>query len=154
MLQVGQKAPPFQLPDADMYMVDSSDYLDKKNLVLYFYPKDDTTGCTIEAVELSDLMEDFDKLDTLVFGISRDNCASHASFRDKHGLTVRLLADPEGEACEAFGVWQEKEAHGQKRMGIVRSTFIIDKSGVVREALYDVKPKGHAGQVLQLVKSL
>ncbi len=74
MLQVGQKAPPFQLPDADMYMVDSSDYLDKKNLVLYFYPKDDTTGCTIEAVELSDLMDDFEKLDTLVFGISRDNC--------------------------------------------------------------------------------
>ena len=154
MLKQGDTAPGFSLPDADMKMINSADYIGKKHLVLYFYPKDDTTGCTIEAVELSDLMDDFHQLDTLVFGISRDNCVSHASFRDKHGLTVELLADTEGEACKAYGVWQEKEKYGEKRMGIVRSTFVIDKSGVVRQALYDVKPNGHAMQVLDLVKQV
>ncbi|EGV52878.1 peroxiredoxin [endosymbiont of Riftia pachyptila] len=154
MLQIGEVAPEFELPDADMYMVKSTDFIGKKNLVLYFYPKDDTTGCTIEAVELSDLVETFEQSDTQIFGVSRDNCVSHAAFRDKHGLTVRLLADPDGEACEAYGVWQEREAHGEKRMGIVRSTFIIDKHGVLRHALYDVKPKGHAAEVLQLVQQL
>ncbi|EGW53473.1 peroxiredoxin [Candidatus Endoriftia persephonae] len=154
MLQIGEVAPEFELPDADMYMVKSTDFIGKKNLVLYFYPKDDTTGCTIEAVELSDLVETFEQSDTQIFGVSRDNCVSHAAFRDKHGLTVRLLADPDGEACEVYGVWQEREAHGEKRMGIVRSTFIIDKHGVLRHALYDVKPKGHAAEVLQLVQQL
>ncbi|MEN8168419.1 MAG: peroxiredoxin [Pseudomonadota bacterium] len=154
MLKPGENAPEFSLPDSDMKMVDSRDFLGKNYLVLYFYPKDDTTGCTIEAVELSDLMDDFQRLDTLVFGISRDNCVSHASFRDKHGLTVQLLADTEGEACKSYGVWQEKEKNGEKRMGIVRSTFVIDKEGVVRQAMYDVKPKGHAVQVLDLLRQV
>ena len=154
MLKLGQTAPEFSLPDADMKMVNSKDFHGKNNIVLYFYPKDDTTGCTIEAVELSDLMDEFDKLDTLVFGISRDNCVSHASFRDKHGLTVQLLADPEGEVCKSYAVWQEKEKNGEKRMGILRSTFVIDKQGILRQAMYDVKPKGHAVQVLDLVKEV
>lgn len=152
MLEPGQNAPEFSLPDADMKMVDSKDFHGKNNVVLYFYPKDDTTGCTIEAVELSDLMDEFRQLDTLVFGISKDNCVSHASFRDKHGLTVQLLADTEGEVCESYGVWQEKEKNGEKRMGIVRSTFVIDKQGTLRQVMYDVKPKGHAVQVLDLIK--
>jgi peroxiredoxin Q/BCP/two-component system osmolarity sensor histidine kinase EnvZ len=154
MLKSGDKAPPFELPDADMQVVSSDKFLGNRNLVLYFYPKDDTTGCIIEAVELSDLMEDFVANDTLVFGISRDNCISHATFRDKHGLSVSLLADIDGEVCFAYDVWREKEKHGEKRMGILRSTFIIDKSGVIGEAIYDVKPKGHAAQVLELVKQL
>ena len=152
MLQPGQTAPQFSLPDSDMKMVNSADFLGKKHLVIYFYPKDDTTGCTIEAVELTELIDDFQHLDALVFGISRDNCASHAAFRDKHGLTVQLLADTEGEVCKTYGVWQEKEKNGEKRMGIVRSTFVIDKDGILRHAMYDVKPKGHAGFVLDLVR--
>ena len=154
MLRAGQIAPEFSLPDADMKMVNLVDFRGKNNIVLYFYPKDDTTGCTIEAVELSDLMDDFRDLDALVFGVSRDNCVSHAAFRDKHGLAVQLLADTEGEVCNAYGVWQEKEKNGEKRMGIVRSTFVIDKQGVLREAMYDVKPKGHAAQVLNFIKGV
>lgn len=154
MLNPGDKAPAFELPDADLHSVSSEALLGECNLVLYFYPKDDTTGCTIEALELSDLMDEFTALDTRVIGISRDSCVSHAAFRDKHGLTVTLLADTDGEACLAYDVWREKEKNGEKRMGILRSTFIIDKSGVVRRAIYDVKPKGHAIQVLELVREI
>ncbi|MBW9264193.1 MAG: peroxiredoxin [Candidatus Thiodiazotropha sp. (ex. Lucinisca nassula)] len=154
MLNPGDKAPPFELPDADMHIINSNHFLSNQNLVIYFYPKDDTTGCTIEALELSDLMDEFSALDTQVIGISRDNCVSHAAFRDKHGLTVQLLADTEGEVCNDYDVWREKEKNGEKRMGILRSTFIIDKAGIIREALYDVKPKGHATQVLEKVKKI
>ncbi|MES9847865.1 MAG: peroxiredoxin, partial [Candidatus Thiodiazotropha sp.] len=136
MLNPGDKAPPFELPDADMHIINSNHFLSNQNLVIYFYPKDDTTGCTIEALELSDLMDEFSALDTQVIGISRDNCVSHAAFRDKHGLTVQLLADTEGEVCNDYDVWREKEKNGEKRMGILRSTFIIDKAGIIREALY------------------
>jgi len=89
-----------------------------------------------------------------VLGVSKDNCVSHAAFRDKHGLSIQLLADIDGELCEQFDVWREKEAHGEKRMGILRSTFIIDKEGVLRHAMYDVRPKGHAAAVLELVRNL
>jgi peroxiredoxin Q/BCP/two-component system osmolarity sensor histidine kinase EnvZ len=154
MLKPGDPAPAFMLPDADMQMVNSESLLSDGHLVIYFYPKDDTTGCTIEAVELSDLMDEFDSLNTRVVGISKDNCISHANFRDKHGLTVTLLADTDGEVCEAYAVWREKEKNGEKRMGILRSTFIVDKAGTVREAIYDVKPKGHAAQVLEMVRKI
>lgn len=154
MLKPGDKAPAFELPDADMHMISSEKLLGDCNLVLYFYPKDDTTGCTIEAVELSDLMEEFEAYETQVIGISRDNCVSHAAFRDKHGLTVTLLADTDGEVCFAYDVWQEREKNGEKRMGILRSTFIIDKAGVIRQAIYDVKPKGHAAQVFEMIKQI
>ncbi|MCU7803496.1 MAG: peroxiredoxin [Candidatus Thiodiazotropha sp. (ex Lucinoma annulata)] len=154
MLNAGDKAPFFELPDSDMRIINSEQFVGKQNLVIYFYPKDDTTGCTIEALELSDLTDDFTSLDTQVIGISRDNCVSHAAFRDKHGLTVQLLADTDGEVCNAYGVWREKEKNGIKRMGILRSTFIIDKSGIIREVIYDVKPKGHAAQILERVKKI
>ncbi|MEW8298140.1 MAG: peroxiredoxin [Candidatus Thiodiazotropha sp.] len=154
MLTPGDKAPPFELPDADMQIINSEQFAGRHNLVIYFYPKDDTTGCTIEALELSDLSDEFASLETVVIGISRDNCASHAAFRDKHGLTVQLLADTDGEVCSAFDVWREKEKNGEKRMGILRSTVIIGKAGIIREALYDVKPKGHAAQVLEAVKKI
>ncbi|MDP3688548.1 MAG: peroxiredoxin, partial [Sulfurimicrobium sp.] len=104
--------------------------------------------------EFSELEEDLGHLDTEVLGISRDDCISHAAFRDKHGLSVRLLADTEGEMCEKYGVWQEKEKDGVKKMGIVRSTFIIDKRGVLRHALYSVNPRGHAAEAMRLVKTM
>jgi len=153
MLTPGEPAPDFLLPDSDMQMVQLEDFKGK-NVVLYFYPKDDTTGCTIEALEFTDLMDDFTQADAVVLGVSKDNCVSHAAFRDKHGLSVQLLADIEGELCEQFDVWREKEAHGEKKMGILRSTFVIDKQGVLRHAMYDVKPKGHAAAVLGLVQQL
>jgi peroxiredoxin len=137
-----------------MKRVSLEQLIGSRNLVIYFYPKDDTPGCTMEALDFTDLQAAFDAAETDVVGISRDTCTSHGAFRDKYGLTVQLLADTEGEACEAYGVWREKEAHGEKRMGIVRSTFIIDRSGVIRHALYDVKPKGHAAQILELVQAL
>lgn len=154
MLKPGDPAPEFELPSADLEMVQSSELVGKSNMVVYFYPKDDTPGCTMEAIDFSDLLDEFRAVDTEIFGISRDNCLSHGDFRDKHGLTIQLLSDTEGTVCEAFDVWREKEAHGEKRMGILRSTFVIDKSGTVRHALYDVKPKAHAAHVLELVKAL
>lgn len=154
MLQPGDKAPLFSLPDADMERVDLARILAGKNVVVYFYPKNDTPGCTLEALEFSDLQADFEALGAEVLGISRDSCVSHGAFRDRHGISVRLLADADGEVCEAFDVWREREAHGERRMGVVRSTFVIDKQGLVRHALYDVRPKGHAKQVLELVRAL
>ena len=154
MLKPGDTAPDFALPDADLKLVSLSDFLGRQNLVLYFYPKDDTPCCTVEAIDLPDRTEQFEALDAAVLGISRDNCTSHAAFRDKHGLAVQLLADMDGEVCETYGVWQEKEKNGVKKMGIVRSTFVIDKQGVVRQALYGVNAKGHADAVLGLVREL
>jgi peroxiredoxin len=154
MLHPGDPAPLFSLPDADMDRFHLVNKKGKKKLVLYFYPKDDTPGCTLEALEFTDLQPEFEALETEVIGISMDSCVSHGAFRDKHGINVRLLADTEGEVCEAYGVWQERERQGEKRLGILRSTFILDREGTIRHALYDVKPKGHAAQVLELMKEL
>ena len=153
MLQSGVHAPDFTLPDADMEMVKLSGLKGKK-IVLYFYPKDDTPGCTLEAIEFSDLEEEFAANNSLVIGISKDDCMSHADFRDKHGLAVQLLADVEGRVCEKYGVWQEKEKEGVRKMGIVRSTFIIDKSGNIAHAMYGITAKGHAAEILKLIKEL
>lgn len=152
MLQVGQHAPGFTLPDAEMSMVKLSSFKGKHNVVLFFYPRDDTPGCTLEAIDFSDHEDEFMRHDTIVLGISRDDCLSHAAFRDKHGLSVNLLSDEEGEVCEKYGVWQEKEKDGVKKMGIVRSTFIIDKQGNIRQAHYGVTPKGHAAEILKELK--
>ena len=154
MLRAGQAAPEFTLPDADMEMVSLADYRDRKNVVLYFYPKDDTPGCTREAIDFSDLEDEFNELRTVILGVSRDDCLSHGAFRDKHGLSVRLLSDADSEACEKYGVLQEKEIEGVRRVGISRSTFIIDRHGTVRHALYGVKAAGHAQEVLELVRRL
>lgn len=155
MLKVGQPAPAFDLPDADMNVVSLNGYRGCRNVVLYFYPKDDTPGCTIEAIDFSELQDDFLGLDTVVLGVSMDDCMSHGSFRDKHGLALQLLADAEGEVCAQYGVLQEKEVDGKgKKRCILRSTFIIDKEGTVRHALYGVNARGHAAEVLNLVKEL
>ncbi len=153
MLQPGTHAPEFTLPDADMQLFKLSS-LKGSNVVVYFYPKDDTPGCTVEAIEFSDLDDEFGKYDTVVIGISRDDCISHAGFRDKHGLSVKLLADVDGKVCERYGVWQEKEKDGSKKMGIVRSTFLIGKDGMLQKALYGVNARGHAVEVLNLVKEV
>lgn len=153
MLQPGTHAPEFTLPDADMQLFKLSS-LKGSNVVVYFYPKDDTPGCTVEAIEFSDLDDEFGKYDTVVIGISRDDCISHAGFRDKHGLSVKLLADVDGKVCERYGVWQEKEKDGGKKMGIVRSTFLIGKDGMLQKALYGVNARGHAVEVLNLVKEV
>jgi len=155
MLKAGQPAPQFDLPDADMNMVSLASFRGSRNVVLYFYAKDDTPACTIEAIDFSEREDDFLKHNTVVLGVSMDDCLSHGSFRDKHGLSVQLLADAEGEVCEKYGVLQEKEVNGKGRKRcVLRSTFVIDIKGLVRHALYGVPPRGHAGEVLNLVKGL
>ena len=154
MLRTGQSAPGFDLPDADMESVSLGGFKGRKNVVLYFYPKDDTPGCTMEAIDFSDQQDDFASVDAVVLGISMDDCLSHGSFRDKHGLSVQLLADVDGEVCNRYGVLHEKERDGKTIVCIQRSTFIIDKNGVLRHALYGVSPRGHAAEVLVLVRSI
>jgi peroxiredoxin Q/BCP len=154
MLQAGQHAPMFALPDADMQTVDVGKLRGKKNIVLYFYPKDGTPGCTIQATEFSDHEDEFARYDCVIMGVSPDDCLAHAEFRDTNGVSIRLLADTEGEVCRKYGVLEDKESNGQRRRSIVRSTFVIDKKGMVRHAFYNVNPRGHASEVLDLVKSL
>lgn len=153
MLKAGDRAPDFELPDADMNMVTSEAFAGRR-YVIYFYPKDDTPGCTLEAQEFTDMMPEFTTRNTALIGVSRDTCASHGAFRDKYGIDVTLLADVEGQLCEAYGVWQEKEKNGEKKMGIVRSTFVVDEQGLIRYAEYGVTPKGHAERILEVVNSL
>ncbi|HEX4764277.1 MAG TPA: peroxiredoxin [Usitatibacter sp.] len=154
MLHVGQPAPSFQLPDASMEIMDLSSYRGKKNVVLYFYPRDGTPGCTIQAIGFSDRENEFKKLDTIVFGVSRDDVLSHQAFRDEHGLTVQLLADTEEEVCRLYDVIQEKIVDGHPRSSLMRSTFVIDKKGVVRHILQDVNPRAHVSEVLKVCKEM
>ncbi len=154
ILQPGQPAPTFDLPDADLNTVCLEEFRDRRNVVLYFYPRDDTPGCTLEAIDFSELEEQFAQLETIVIGVSMDDCMSHGEFRDKHGLCLQLLSDPDGEVCQRYGVLHEKEMEGRKKTGIVRSTFIIDRKGLLKYALYGVVARGHAAEVLNLVKGL
>ncbi|MFN3919991.1 MAG: peroxiredoxin [Methylohalobius sp.] len=154
MLTKNQPAPDFSAPNQDEKIVSLSDFRGKQNVVLYFYPKDDTPGCTIEAKEFTQLAEEFAKYNTVIIGVSKDPCDMHRAFIAKHGLKVNLLADTDGTLCERYGVWQEKEKGGVKKWGIVRSTFIIDKNGTIVDAEYGVNPEGHALQVLEKVKNL
>lgn len=154
MIKEQQAAPGFSVPDQNNKTVQLGDFKGNKNVVLYFYPKDDTPGCTIEANQFTRFIEDFAAHDTVVYGVSKDGCVSHSGFINKFDLKVGLLADTEGQLCEDYGVWQEKEKNGIKKMGIVRSTFIIDKNGVVRFAEYNVSPDGHAALVLDIIKKL
>lgn len=154
MLKPGDKAPDFELPDADMEIVRLADFMNKRNIVLYFYVRDNTPGCTAEAIEFSDLEADFEKLGWTVLGVSRDDCISHGVFRDKHGISVRLLADKECEVCKAYGVMIRKEVDGVMRDSVQRSTFLIDSEGIVREALYGVTAKGHAEEIMELIEGM
>lgn len=154
MLDKGQPAPEFSSIDQDDRSLNLSDFRGKKNVVLYFYPKDDTPGCTIEANQFTELAKEFGALDAVVVGVSKDSCDSHRTFIGKYGLNLELLADTSGEVCERYGVWQEKEKGGVKKMGIVRSTFIINKEGLLEEAMYAVSADGHARTILEKVKNL
>ncbi len=154
MISVQQAAPAFSTADQDDNTVRLADFTGNKNVVLYFYPKDDTPGCTIEANQFTQHIDEFSEHDTVVYGVSKDNCDSHRDFINKFDLKVGLLADTSGVLCDAYGVWQEKEKNGIKKMGIVRSTFIIDKSGTIRFAEYGVSPEGHALAILEKIKAL
>ena len=155
MLETNQSAPTFKTPNQNNDLIDLSDYKGKKNVVLYFYPKDDTPGCTIEANQFTELADEFAKFDTVVLGVSKDSCESHQAFIDKFGIKVDLLSDASGELCDAYGVWDEQEWGGKKMMGITRSTFVINKEGVITDAIYGVgNTDGHAKDILDKVKQL
>ncbi len=154
MLTTNQIAPDFRSPNQDNQIVSLADFKGKQNVVLYFYPKDDTPGCTIEANQFTALANEFAAHNTAVIGVSKDDCDSHKAFIAKYGLNVQLLADTSGEVCEHYGVWQEKEKDGVKKMGIVRSTFLIGKDGKLIEAEYGVTADGHAKTMLDKVRQM
>ena len=154
MLEKNQLAPEFSAPDQDGNVIKLSQFGNTKNVVLYFYPKDDTTGCTIEARQFTELAAAFTALDTVVIGVSKDSCKSHQAFIDKYGLNVKLLADTSGELCLSYGVWQEKEKNGEKKMGIVRSTFIINRDGALHDVMYGVNADGHALEILEKISQM
>ena len=147
MLEIGAKAPGFTLTNQNGDAVSLSDYLGKK-VVLYFYPKDNTPGCTRQACAFAAAYERFKSDDVVVIGISKDSVSSHLKFAQKHDLPFVLLSDPELRAIEAYGVWQEKKLYGKVRMGVVRTTFIIDEQGDVEKIMPKVKPDTNAAEIL------
>lgn len=154
MLEKNQMAPEFSSVNQDNKVVKLSSFKGSKNIVLYFYPKDDTPGCTIEANDFTTMVNEFIALDTVVIGVSKDSCASHTDFIAKFDLKLDLLADESGELCIAYDVWQEKIKNGKTKMAILRSTFIIDKRGKLVEALYAVNHEGHAQAMLARIQQL
>jgi len=154
MLEKNQPAPDFTGVNQDNKSVSLSQFKGKQNVVLYFYPKDDTPGCTIEANEFTTLVKEFAEANVVVLGVSKDSCEKHRKFIDKYSLKVELLADTSGDICEKYHTWGEQRFMGKKYMGIARSTFVIDKAGQLIEALYKVKARGHAQQMLELVREL
>ncbi|MGN0595792.1 MAG: thioredoxin-dependent thiol peroxidase [Ruminiclostridium sp.] len=147
MLEKGNKAPDFTLSDKDGNNVSLSDFRGKK-VVLYFYPKDNTPGCTRQACAFAGLYGEFKKKNVEVIGISKDSVASHQKFAEKHGLNFVLLSDPELIAIKAYGVWQEKKLYGKIGLGVVRTTFIIDENGVIEKVMPKVKPDTNAAEIL------
>ena len=154
MLEENQTAPAFNAVDQNNNVINSSEFIGKKNIILYFYPKDDTPGCTIQANQFTAHINDFAQADTIVIGVSKDDAQSHQDFIEKFDLKVELMADTDGKVCDDYGVWQEKEKNDVKKMGIVRSTFIIDKQGKLAYVEYGVSPEGHAERMLEMVKKL
>jgi peroxiredoxin Q/BCP len=150
----GRKAPLFELPDRDGKRVALKDLIKAGPLVLYFYPKDLTPGCTTEACSFRDRSRELKALGAQVVGISADSSASHAKFADKYALNFPLLADPDHRVTRAYGVYQKKSLYGREFMGIVRSTFVIDRAGVVRKVFPKVKVDGHTVQVIEALKAL
>ena len=151
MIQQGTKAPNFTLRDKDGKAVSLSDFLGQK-VVLYFYPKDNTPGCTRQACAFAAAYEGFKNKNTVVIGISKDSVASHVKFAEKYGLPFILLSDPDRVAIEAFGVWKEKKMCGKIGMGVVRTTFIIDENGIIEKVMEKVKPDTNAAEILEFLK--
>lgn len=152
-LQIGDRAPDFTLKNQSEEDVSLSEYAGSW-LVLYFYPKDNTSGCTLEAKEFTCLVDDFSDLNAMVIGVSKDSIKSHNNFIEKHDLGFELLSDPEHEVMEKYGVWQIKKLYGRMFMGVVRSTFLISPEGEIAHVWYKVKAKGHAEKVLETLKEL
>ena len=150
MLEIGMKAPGFTLSDKDGNAVSLSDFAGKK-IVLYFYPKDNTPGCTRQACAFAGAYEGFKAKDVVVIGISKDSVASHQKFAQKYDLPFILLSDPELQAIQAYGVWQEKKLYGKVSMGVVRTTFIIDEQGNVEKVMPKVKPDTNAAEILSFL---
>jgi len=147
VIEEGKPAPDFELQSDTGDTVKLSD-LKGRPVVLYFYPKDDTPGCTVEACEFRDSYDVFRERGAEILGVSPDDVASHGKFKSKYELPFTLLADPEHEVAEKYGVWEERNSYGKKSMGIKRSTFIIDSDGNVARAMMGIKPAGHASEVL------
>ena len=151
MLKEGNKAPAFNLENSKEDKVKLSDYEGQK-VVVYFYPKDDTPGCTIEANDFTKLLPKFKKKNTEVIGISKDSCESHAKFEEKYKLKVNLLSDPDSKVIQAYGAWGEKNNYGKKYMGLIRTTVLVDEKGKVEKVWSNVKAKGHAEKVLESIE--
>ncbi len=153
-LNEGDTAPEFDLPTDGGEKVSLSEFHGKKNVVVYFYPKDDTPGCTTEAKDFRDLADEFKQADTVIIGISKDPIAKHDKFKAKHELNFALASDEEHDTCERYGVWVEKNMYGKKYMGIQRATFLINKEGVIARSWPKVKVNGHAADVLSAAQAL
>ncbi|HEY0626632.1 MAG TPA: thioredoxin-dependent thiol peroxidase [Allosphingosinicella sp.] len=153
MLSEGDKVPDVTLEAMDGRKISPKDFSGQK-LVIYFYPKDDTSGCTREAQDFSALVKEFEKEGTWIIGVSKDDAKKHAKFTEKYDLKVPLATDTDGSVCGAFGVWGEKSLYGRKYMGIDRATFLVDRDGVVKRVWRKVKVPGHAQQVLAAAREL
>lgn len=148
MINVGMKAPDFALMNQEKRITKLSDFLGKK-VILYFYPKDNTPGCTRQACAFASAYDEFKAKDIAIIGISKDSVLSHQKFAQKYDLPFLLLSDPELQAIQAYGVWQEKKLYGKVSMGVVRSAFIIDEFGTIEKVMYKVKPDTNASEILE-----
>jgi len=153
MLHEGDLVPDVKLDGPEDKPVSPADFRGQK-LVIYFYPKDDTSGCTREAQDFSALVKDFENSGTWIIGVSKDDAGKHRKFTEKYGLKVPLATDPDGSVCEAFGTWVAKSMYGRKYMGIDRATFLVDRDGVVKGVWRKVKVPGHAAEVLEAARQL
>jgi len=153
-LEIGQVVPDFTAPATNETSFTLSDYRGKSNLIIYFYPKDSTPGCTTEGQNFRDMKAELDANDTVVFGVSKDSMRRHENFKAKQAFNFELISDEDEAVCQLFNVIQLKKLYGKEYMGIVRSTFLIDKEGVLREHWDKVRVKGHADAVLEAVKAL
>lgn len=154
MLSVGDRAPDFALPALGGKTVSLKDFEGKENVVLYFYPKDDTPGCTKEACFFRDMQAEFQAAGAAILGVSTDSLASHEKFAEKYHLTFPLLSDEDKTVVQAYDVWKEKDNYGRKYMGVERTTFAIDKQGIIRQVWPKVKVEGHIDEVLDVVRGL
>ena len=150
MIEVGQAAPSFSARNEENKDVNLEQFKGKK-IVLYFYPKDDTPGCTIEAQDFSELKASFEEKNTVILGVSKDSAESHEKFCNKYNLGIQLLSDPEMDLINSYGVWREKNMYGKKSMGLVRSTFLINENGEIEKIWNNVRAKGHAAKVLEFL---
>ena len=148
----GETAPEFSLPSTEGKNISLADYRKKKNVVLYFYPKDDTPGCTKEACDFRDALQRFNQKDTVILGVSADSISSHQSFQNKFKLPFPLLSDEKKETVKKYGVWKEKNMYGKKYMGVERTTVVIDKEGKLLKIFPKVKVDGHVEEILEVLK--